>query len=46
VVQSLGGYLGFVDGGSIADRIVPAALGEEAGPLGTLVMAQDRLRTA
>ncbi|MGN7159902.1 ROK family protein [Sphingomonas sp. SAFR-052] len=43
VVAALGGYLGFVDAGSIGERIVPAALGEEAGPLGTLVMAQDAL---
>ncbi|WP_242116179.1 ROK family protein [Sphingomonas lacusdianchii] len=43
VVAALGGYLGYVDAGSIAERIVPAALGEEAGPLGTLVMAQDML---
>ncbi len=43
VVAALGGYLGFVDAGSIDARIVPAALGEEAGPLGTLVLAQDAL---
>ncbi len=43
VVAALGGYLGFVDAGSIDARIVPAALGDEAGPLGTLVMAQDAL---
>lgn len=42
-VAALGGYLGFVDDASIEGRIVPAALGEEAGPLGTLVMAQGAL---
>jgi fructokinase len=43
VVAALGGYLGCVDARSIEDRIVPAALGDEAGPLGALVMAQDAL---
>ncbi len=42
-VASLGGYLGFVGADSIAGRVVPAALGEQAGPLGTLVMAQAAL---
>ncbi len=42
-VAALGGYLGFVDADTIGERIVPAALGEEAGPLGTLVMAQALL---
>ncbi|KQN40638.1 fructokinase [Sphingomonas sp. Leaf407] len=42
-VAALGGYLGYVDAGNIGERIVPAALGDEAGPLGTLVMAQDRI---
>ena len=46
VVATLGGYLGFVDAQSIDERIVPAGLGEHAGPLGTLVMAQDLLRDA
>ncbi len=45
-VAALGGYLGFVDATSIGDRIVPAALGEEAGPLGTLFMAQAALLPA
>lgn len=42
-VAALAGYLGFVDEHSIAERIVPAGLGDEAGPLGTLVMAQGVL---
>lgn len=42
-VAALAGYLGFVDDRSIAERIVPAGLGDEAGPLGTLVMAQGVL---
>ncbi|MEH3041344.1 MAG: ROK family protein [Sphingomonas paucimobilis] len=42
-VTALAGYLGFVDEQSIAERIVPAGLGDEAGPLGTLVMAQGVL---
>ncbi len=42
-VTALGGYLGYVDAGNIADRIVAAALGDLAGPLGTLVMAQNRI---
>lgn len=46
VVAALGGYLGFVDAQSIEERIVPAGLGEEAGPLGTLVMAADLLGDA
>ncbi len=46
VVAALGGYLGFVDASSIEERIVPAGLGEEAGPLGTLVMAEDLLDDA
>jgi fructokinase len=46
VVAALGGYLGFVDAQSVDERIVPAGLGEEAGPLGTLVMAADLLGDA
>ena len=42
-VAALAGYLGFVDDRSIGERIVPAGLGDEAGPLGTLVMAQGAL---
>lgn len=45
-VAALSGYLGFVDDRSIAERIVPAGLGDEAGPLGTLVMAQGVLADA
>ncbi|MEP9401007.1 ROK family protein [Sphingomonas silueang] len=45
-VAALGGYLGYVDAATISAQIVPAALGEEAGPLGTLVMAQQLLNTA
>jgi len=45
-VAALAGYLGFVDERSIAERIVPAGLGDEAGPLGTLVMAQGVLADA
>ncbi len=46
VIAALGGYLGFVDASSVEERIVPAGLGEEAGPLGTLVMAEDLLGDA
>lgn len=42
-VAALAGYLGFVDEASIGERIVPAGLGDEAGPLGTLVMAEGAL---
>ena len=45
-VAALAGYLGFVDERSIGERIVPAGLGDEAGPLGTLVMAQGVLGEA
>ncbi|KQM61430.1 fructokinase [Sphingomonas sp. Leaf16] len=45
-VAALAGYLGFVDEHSIGERIVPAGLGDEAGPLGTLVMAQGVLTAA
>ncbi|KQM86067.1 fructokinase [Sphingomonas sp. Leaf23] len=45
-VAALAGYLGFVDEHSIGERIVPAGLGDEAGPLGTLVMAEGALATA
>ncbi|KQM28853.1 fructokinase [Sphingomonas sp. Leaf11] len=45
-VAALAGYLGFVDEHSIGERIVPAGLGDEAGPLGTLVMAEGVLATA
>ena len=45
-VAALAGYLGFVDERSIGERIVPAGLGDEAGPLGTLVMAQGVLAGA
>jgi fructokinase len=44
-VAALAGYLGFVDEHSIGERIVPAGLGDEAGPLGTLVMAEGALAT-
>ncbi|MBD8679461.1 ROK family protein [Sphingomonas sp. CFBP 13720] len=42
-VAALGGYLRYVDAGTIGEQIVPAALGEQAGPLGTLVMARALL---
>ena len=45
-VAALAGYLGFVDERSIGERIVPAGLGDEAGPLGTLVLAQGVLGEA
>jgi fructokinase len=44
-VTALGGYLGYVDANTIDTQIVAAALGEEAGPLGTLVMARNLLET-
>ena len=43
VVEKLAGYLPFVDAAQIADRVVPAALGAEAGPLGALALARTAL---
>ena len=43
VVEKLGGYLPFVDQAQVAERIVPAALGGDAGPLGALVLAATAL---
>lgn len=40
VVDSLAGYLPFVDATSIERIVVPAALGGDAGPLGTLALAR------
>jgi fructokinase len=39
VVDKLSGYLPFVDEAQIHNRIVPAALGGDAGPLGALTLA-------
>jgi fructokinase len=39
VVEKLAGYLPFVDAAQIHNRIVPAALGGDAGPLGALTLA-------
>ena len=43
VVAKLAGYLPFIDDQAIATRIVPAALGSDAGPLGALALATTAL---
>ena len=43
VVAKLAGYLPFVDAAQVANRIVHAQLGDQAGPLGTLALAQTVL---
>ncbi|WP_298092039.1 ROK family protein [uncultured Sphingomonas sp.] len=43
VVAKLAGYLPFVDAAQVANRIVHAQLGDQAGPLGTLALAQTAL---
>ncbi|MGN6376992.1 MAG: ROK family protein [Sphingomonas sp.] len=40
VVEKLGGYLPGIDQAAMADIIVPAALGGDAGPLGALLLGE------
>lgn len=40
IVEKLGGYLPSIDEATLAHMIVPAALGGNAGPLGTLALGQ------
>ena len=42
-VEKLSGYLPFVDAAQVANRIVHAQLGDQAGPLGTLALARSVL---
>ena len=44
VVAKLGGYLPFVDRGSVETLIVPALLSVDAGPLGALALAASAAR--
>lgn len=43
VVAQLGGYLPYVDAGSIARIVRAPALGDRAGPLGAVALALDRM---